>query len=54
MGHFYEPAVGVRFMEGMAARGIVWHPLVANVMYSHTEQDIDRVLDAASSVVRCR
>jgi glutamate-1-semialdehyde 2,1-aminomutase len=52
--HFYEPAVGVRFMEGMAARGIVWHPLVANVMYSHTEQDIDRVLDAASSVVRCR
>ncbi len=47
--HFFDAARGVRFMERMADRGVIWHPLVANVMYAHTPDDIDRVIAAAAA-----
>jgi glutamate-1-semialdehyde 2,1-aminomutase len=50
--HFYRPEAGTRFMRAMAERGVIWHPLVVNVMYAHTVQQIDTVIAAAAESLK--
>ncbi len=50
---FFNEAHGPAFTQAMKARGILWHYACANVMYSHTEAQIDRVIQAAAEIVRC-
>lgn len=45
--HFAIPENGERFMVEMAKRHTIWHPLVTNVMYAHTAEQIERVVEAA-------
>lgn len=40
---------GPAFMREMKARGVLWHPACANVMYAHTAADIERVIEAAEA-----
>lgn len=49
---FFNPAHGDRFSAAMWERGVIWHPGCANVMYAHTEQMIERVIDAAQESAR--
>jgi glutamate-1-semialdehyde 2,1-aminomutase len=48
---FFDPTHGQRFSDAMKARGILFHPACANVMYAHTEAQIDRVIAAAAESV---
>ncbi len=50
---FFNEAHGPAFTQAMKARGILWHYACANVMYSHTEAQIDRVIQAAGESVQC-
>lgn len=43
---------GERFMREMEKRDATWHPLVSNIMYSHTSDHIERVLDAAEQSLK--
>lgn len=49
---FFDEANGQRFAEAMWARDILWHPGVVNVMYAHTPENIDRVIEAAEESVK--
>jgi glutamate-1-semialdehyde aminotransferase len=44
---FTDPTLGRRFAGEMAARGVLWHPDLANVCSSHTVDQIARVCAAA-------
>lgn len=44
---FRDKEQGVRFASEMALRGVLWHPDVTNIMYAHTEEIIDTVIQAA-------
>jgi glutamate-1-semialdehyde 2,1-aminomutase len=44
---FFDPTHGQRFSDAMKARGILFHPACANVMFSHTSEQMDRVVEAA-------
>jgi glutamate-1-semialdehyde 2,1-aminomutase len=48
---FFNEAHGLQFSQAMLERGIIWHPGCANVMYAHTEAQIDRVIVAAAESV---
>jgi glutamate-1-semialdehyde aminotransferase len=41
-----------QFTQAMAARGVLWHPDVANVCFSHTAQQIDAVIAAAAESLK--
>ncbi len=43
---FVDKDRGHRFSGEMAKRGVLWHPECTNVMYAHTEAQIDHVLQA--------
>ena len=49
---FADESLGRVFSAGMAQRRILWHPACANVMLSHTADDIERVGETAVSVLR--
>lgn len=44
---FFDKAEGERFSAAMLTRGVLWHPDVVNIMYAHTEAQIDQVIAAA-------
>lgn len=44
---FPDPADGKRFAAAMAQRGVLWHPDIVNISYSHTEAHIERVVEGA-------
>lgn len=44
---FQDKEHGLRFASEMATRGVLWHPDVTNIMYAHTEEMIDTVIQAA-------
>jgi glutamate-1-semialdehyde 2,1-aminomutase len=48
---FFDPTHGQRFSDAMKARGVLWHPGCANIMFAHTEAQIDRVIAAAAESV---
>lgn len=48
-----ERPLAMRFRHGMAERGVICLPDAINVMYSHTTQQIERVIEAARETVRC-
>jgi glutamate-1-semialdehyde aminotransferase len=47
-----ERKVAKRFREGMAERGVLMLPDAINVMYAHTEQQIDTVIAAVRQTVQ--
>lgn len=48
---FFDESHGPKFTEAMKRRGILWHYACANIMYAHTEEQIDRVIRAAAESV---
>lgn len=50
--HFYDPTHKQRFSDAMGERGVLWHPDVANIMYAHTAEQIERVIEAAKASVK--
>jgi glutamate-1-semialdehyde 2,1-aminomutase len=50
--HWFNEDHGKQFMHAMADRGVIFHPLVVNIMYAHTEQHIDQVLEAATESLK--
>lgn len=49
---FTKPEHGKQFAAGMARRGVLYHPDCINVCFSHTEAQIERVIEAAADCVR--
>lgn len=48
---FFDDSHGPKFTAEMLKRGIIWHFACANVCFSHTEEQIDRVIAAAAESV---
>lgn len=50
---FHDPTHGKRFAASMAKRGVLYHPDVVNVCYSHTPEQIEKVIVAAEESAKC-
>lgn len=49
---FTDPSHGPLFSAQMAARGVLWHPQVTNVMFAQTVNQIDHVIAAAAESLK--
>lgn len=48
---FFDADTSKRFARAMAERGILWHEGCQNIMYAHSEQHMEQVIEAAQLCV---
>ena len=49
---YRDAETALRFGAAMAARGVLWHHACTNVCAAHTDEQIERVIQAAADAER--